>query len=126
MDRRMDIETAYNQLKCCPFCGQKEALNIITRLGKDGWRDRYCVQCSYDHGGCGAESGHYHSIKEALDAWNKRGETSDPPKFTPEQVMVMMVYAGHHDTNIPIGETIKYSPSQVQKILEKGWDNIVY
>ena len=57
-------------IKRCPFCGNYA--RIIIRQGKDGWRDRYSVLCDYENGGCGAESGWYHSREEAIDSWNKR------------------------------------------------------
>jgi Lar family restriction alleviation protein len=72
------------ELKPCPFCGEEpQAIRI---KGKDGWRDRYTVRCPYDHGGCGAEGGMYHSEAEAAWAWNQRNEwrpltkESRPPK----------------------------------------------
>ena len=60
------------KLKKCPFCGETEAVKIIVRKGKDGWRDRYSVLCDYESGGCGAESGWYHSEIETVEAWNRR------------------------------------------------------
>lgn len=71
-------------LKPCPFCGEDP--QIIRIKGKDGWRDRYTVRCPYDHDGCGAEGGMYHSEAEAVWAWNQRNEwhpltkESRPPK----------------------------------------------
>lgn len=63
----------YNEdgLRRCPFCGYDSPTITICK-GKDGWRDRYTVICRYDEGGCGAESGMYHSEVEAVEAWNKR------------------------------------------------------
>ena len=58
------------ELKPCPFCGEDP--QVIRIKGKDGWRDRYTVRCPYDHGGCGAEGGMYHSEEEAVWAWNQR------------------------------------------------------
>ena len=60
------------ELKPCPFCGGSEAVKVIARHGKDGWRDRYSVLCDYQDGGCGSESGWYHYLGEAIDAWNRR------------------------------------------------------
>lgn len=56
----------------CPFCGSSEAPFLITYHGKDGWRDRYSVICSYNNGGCGAEGGWYHTKAEAIEHWNMR------------------------------------------------------
>ena len=61
-----------SKLKPCPFCGMTYPVNLMCRKGKDGWRDKYFVLCEYDSGGCGAESGWYHSIEEAEEAWNRR------------------------------------------------------
>lgn len=61
-----------NYLIPCPFCGETESVRMMIRKGKDGWRDRYFVRCEYDSGGCGAESGWYHSEEEAADSWNRR------------------------------------------------------
>ena len=60
------------ELKFCPFCGEEEAPTVIVRAGQNGWRDRNAVLCDYEKGGCGAESGWYHSREEAVDAWNRR------------------------------------------------------
>lgn len=59
------------KLKPCPFCGNNE-ITITVRIGKNGFRDRYAVLCDYGDGGCGAESGWYHSKEEAVFAWNQR------------------------------------------------------
>lgn len=60
--------------RSCPFCGRPNpTLRIVN--GKDGWRDRYCVLCNYDDGGCGGEGGWRHSPGEALAAWNERRRT---------------------------------------------------
>ena len=60
------------KLKPCPFCGNPRV--EVVRYGADGrnlHRDRYAVLCRYDPG-CGAESGHWHSIMEAVYMWNQR------------------------------------------------------
>ena len=59
-------------LRECPFCGNEYAPRLMRRYGVNGWRDRYYVLCEYDTGGCGAESGWYHSPREAVAAWNTR------------------------------------------------------
>ena len=66
-----DWMNEYFEPKKCPFCGSD---NLFLRVigGKDGFRDRFCVLCDYDDGGCGAEGGWRHSPAEALDVWNQR------------------------------------------------------
>lgn len=62
-----------NKLRPCPFCG-----NVTPRVKyykADGERlfiGRYAVLCDYRTGGCGAESGWYHSPEEAAAMWNQR------------------------------------------------------
>ena len=61
-----------SELKPCPFCGES-TVTMICRINDD-WRNRYSVLCDYERGGCGAESGWYHSKEEAAEAWNRRAE----------------------------------------------------
>lgn len=65
--------TTKRHIRRCPFCGNK---NVTVRYYKaDGeklMRDRYAVLCSWNEGGCGAESGWYHSPEEAIVMWNQR------------------------------------------------------
>ena len=61
-----------DDLKPCPFCGEKEPVRFMTRKGKDGFRDYFYVLCEYDTGGCGASSGWHHYEDDAVDAWNNR------------------------------------------------------
>lgn len=60
------------KLKPCPFCGSSDAPRLMTRHGKNGWRDRYYVICDYEDGGCGSSSGWYHTKPEAASFWNRR------------------------------------------------------
>ena len=62
------------EIKPCPFCGNKEAPRIITRHGKDGWRDRFYVVCAWEDGGCGSASGWYYKKEEAASCWNRRAK----------------------------------------------------
>lgn len=55
----------------CPFCGNTNPKPRRYK-GRDGWRDRFAVLCRYDEGGCGAEGGRYHTLEEAVEAWNRR------------------------------------------------------
>jgi len=68
---------ANKDLKPCPFCGDGHAPTSIVRLGKNGWRDHHAVLCDYGAGGCGAESGWYHSREEAIEAWNRRANDGE-------------------------------------------------
>ena len=70
---RRKVQRMGSEMKPCPFCGNMPTIRIFK--GKDGWRDRYAVLCRYDEGGCGAESGLFHSEAEAVVAWNMRAET---------------------------------------------------
>lgn len=70
--------------KLCPFCGNRPTIRIFK--GRDGWRDRYAVLCRYDDGGCGAESGLYHSQAEAVEAWNRRTDRNSQPDNTGDQI----------------------------------------
>ncbi len=40
--------------------------------------------------------------------------------FTPDDVMLTLIDAGHHDRKFKLGETIRYTPTEVQKILLEG------
>lgn len=65
-----------DKLKPCPFCGNKD-VTLMTRRGKDGWRDRFFVLCDYNDGGCGASGGWYHYPDEAVEAWNRRVQNGE-------------------------------------------------
>lgn len=64
------MEKKEMELKPCPFCGKEP--QVIRIKGKDGWRNRYAVRCSYYHAGCGAEGDTYHYEEVAVEAWNRR------------------------------------------------------
>lgn len=66
-----------SEIKQCPFCGN-DSPTVRIYEGKNGWRNRYAVLCRYDEGGCGAESGLYHSREEAVEAWNTREKAEAP------------------------------------------------
>ena len=70
------MKSEWNEnIKPCPFCGETESVRLMNRVGKDGWRDRFYVLCEYDNGGCGAQSGWYHSVIEAVESWNQRADS---------------------------------------------------
>lgn len=61
------------KLKKCPFCGKPEpTVRCYPADGVKLFRNRYSVVCDYRVGGCGAESGWYHSPEEAAAMWNQR------------------------------------------------------
>lgn len=64
-------------LEPCPHCGNPKPHGRRYQ-GRDGFRDRFSVLCDYAEGGCGAESGHYHTIAEAVTNWNCRHGVSTP------------------------------------------------
>ena len=35
------------KLRPCPFCGSEDAPRMMTRNGKDGWRDRFINERPY-------------------------------------------------------------------------------
>ena len=62
----------------CPFCGGQ---NIVVDSCKgleacEGCKEcspRYhAVVCNYNEGSCGASSGYYPTVMQAIEAWNKR------------------------------------------------------
>lgn len=65
------------QLSPCPHCGNTQ---LVGRQypGKDGFLDQFAILCHYGNGGCGAESGHYHTLEEAMSNWNKRASVNMP------------------------------------------------
>lgn len=66
-------------LKPCPHCGFENP-HARKYVGENDFPDKYAILCDYRDGGCGAESGHYHTLHEATLMWNKR--TNDtPPKL---------------------------------------------
>lgn len=97
VERKLIME---HTIEPCPFCGEAEVPTIIIRKGKDGWRDRFCVLCDYDRGGCGAESGWYHYEVEAVEAWNKRVKIID--KKMSKKIEAFKYWI---DTNTDVGVT---------------------
>ena len=70
------------RLKPCPFCG---GLAIALQVGEDIYSRQFQVICHWYEGettGCGSASGYYDSLKDAVDAWNRRvtdDETESDP-----------------------------------------------
>lgn len=75
-------------LKPCPFCGKNVAVmtNAHDLEECSNFEDDNCpcsefestpcnynkVVCDFNKGGCGASSGYYPTIEEAIEAWNRR------------------------------------------------------
>ena len=64
-------------LKSCPHCGFEKP-HARKYAGEDDFPDKYAILCDYRDGGCGAESGHYHTLMEATLMWNKRADGMNP------------------------------------------------
>ena len=70
----------------CPFCGQQESLEIKSKttgsdetffgLFENTKETKYYVLCLTRKGGCGASTGRYTSVKDAIKAWNSRSDSS--------------------------------------------------
>ena len=67
-----------SELKPRPFCGgQNIGLDSCKGLGEcenfEACRSEYyTLVCDWNKGGCGASSGYYPTMKEAIEAWNRR------------------------------------------------------
>lgn len=63
-------------------------------------------------------------IKDIYKLGFRRGveKYKEMKDFTPYEVEVILVEYGQHDRRFKLGETIKYSPSDVRRILEE-FDN---
>lgn len=58
-------------LKSCPFCGSATPI-VKVEEQNTAYKEKYIVTCNYKEDGCGACSGRYKEIKEAMQAWNNR------------------------------------------------------
>ena len=67
------------ELKPCPFCGG-ENIEISTCKELEDCANFeecqsigfYSIVCNINKGGCGASSGYYPTVEEAIEAWNRR------------------------------------------------------
>lgn len=60
------------ELKPCPFCG---GMAIALQVGENFSCRQFQVICHWYEGestGCGASSGFFDSLREAIEAWNRR------------------------------------------------------
>lgn len=62
-------------LRPCPFCGSTTALEIVGPFedGEGSSKQRYVV-CNFNKDGCGAAGGIRDNEKDAIAAWNRRGQ----------------------------------------------------
>lgn len=69
-----------SELKPCPFCGRQNIeLDSSKELEEyenfeECHSEYYTLVCDWNKGGCGASSGFYPTIKEAIEAWNRRAD----------------------------------------------------
>ena len=60
-------------LKPCPFCGADDLYSFqYPFTPKPGIRGCY-IKCNH----CGASSGNYETVEDALKAWNERTESNE-------------------------------------------------
>ena len=71
-----------NELKPCPFCGGE------ARLSEDKDYQIYSVVCSE----CDAATNNYGIKQDAIDAWNKRVETSPFKKYELEFIIKVLLH----------------------------------
>lgn len=111
-------------IKPCPFCGSKAVTWI-----EDGY---VFVACN---GKCGIKKtaeiktdiwyritpkGVEAALDKVIDDWNKRDINTEKKEIVNEVVSIITEH-GQADKRFKIGETIKYSPSEVEKILCEEW-----
>ena len=101
------------ELKPCPLCGNKNPV-MMTRRGQNGWRDYFYVLCDFNDSGCGASGQWNHYADDAADAWNSRENS-----FSASDVGRAMVVHGQNDKRFSWGDTIRYSPSEVEELLNQ-------
>lgn len=76
-----------DKLNVCPFCGKdvaeissvrdcEECANFEDEMCPEFEKNGSCsgkfIVCNFNKGGCGASSGWYPTVEEAVIAWNKR------------------------------------------------------
>jgi len=67
------------KLLCCPFCGSKDSVVILTGAEVDensgrtpAQEESYVAICSAWNNGCGATGGYGVTFNEAINKWNQR------------------------------------------------------
>lgn len=68
------------EFKPCPFCGG-QSIDLDSCKGLEECENfeecssqYHAIVCNWNKGGCGASSGYYPTVEEAIDAWNRRTE----------------------------------------------------
>lgn len=102
-------------LRPCPFCGESVA-EIEDAKNLEGCPcfddcdhaeyeqcEMHAVVCDVHKGGCGASSGYFVAVEDAVDAWNRRAE--------PEEAFVLMVRESVH---VPIND-FQLAPGEVTR-----------
>lgn len=85
------------KLKPCPFCGKSVAeIDDAKELGGCPYYDdcdqaeyeqceMHTVVCNVHKGGCGASSGYYDTVEDAVAAWNRHAGRTCNPTHTREK-----------------------------------------
>ena len=61
------------ELKPCPFCGGQNIEVLKESQSLDDLTFHFCaLVCNWNKGGCGASSGYYPTVEEAIEARNRR------------------------------------------------------
>jgi len=68
------------KLKKCPFCGsdQIDVITIGDLYEDDENSNSKIANCNFNKGGCGAVGGARPTVREAIEAWNRRAKNKRP------------------------------------------------
>ena len=116
-----------DQLKNCPFCGKEPSKwffidKDLRRNGEFACMKIYCSDCSAAirnsmpvnfNSEKNPGTVFMELEKKTVEIWNLREK-----QFSPGDVMTAMALHGQSDERFKLGETIRYSPSEVKHILE--------
>lgn len=102
-----------DKLKPCPFCGSK---NVKIYSWSDGGVCVKCLDCYCQtqsrSDSCISDAKRESAVEHCIQDWNKRTNY-----YTPEEVRIAMTLAGQGSKKFAWGETIRFSPTEVEKIL---------
>ena len=72
------------ELKPCPFCGGQnigfdscKLLEECANFEECRLSEYHSIVCKCIKGGCGASSGYYLTVEDAIEAWNRRTRHDD-------------------------------------------------